>query len=44
MPAKLYHVDLSTTEVTELKSIINKHESTSEIVKRSKILLRTEKV
>jgi transposase len=39
MPTKLYHVDLSIAELTELESIVNKRKSTSEIVKRSKILL-----
>ena len=39
MPAKIYHVDLSIEEKTKLENIVKKRKSTSEIVKRSKILL-----
>ncbi len=39
MPAKLYHIDLTKDEQDELSSIIKRRKSTSEIVKRSKILL-----
>ena len=39
MPAKIYHIDLSISELRKVESIINKRKSTSEIVKRSKILL-----
>jgi transposase len=39
MPAKIYHIDLSELELIELENIVNKRKSTSEIVKRSKILL-----
>ena len=43
MPAKLYHVDLSTEEVIKLENLVNKRKSTSEIVKRSKILLAADR-
>lgn len=39
MPAKIYHVDLTIEEKTKLENIVKKRKSTSEIVKRSKILL-----
>ena len=39
MPSKKYHVDLSNTECADLEKIISRRKSTSEIVKRSKILL-----
>lgn len=39
MPAKFYHVDLTIEEKTKLENIVKKRKSTSEIVKRSKILL-----
>jgi transposase len=43
MPAKIYHIDLSTEEGTKLENIIKKRKSTSEIVKRSKILLAADR-
>ncbi|MFT5917446.1 MAG: hypothetical protein ACJAWV_002112 [Flammeovirgaceae bacterium] len=43
MPSKLYHIDLSSEEVIELESIINRRKSTSEVVKRSKILLAADR-
>ena len=39
MPRKIYHVDLTQAEQTRLEEIVKKRKSTSEIVKRSKILL-----
>jgi transposase len=44
MPAKIYHVNLSVIELTELENIVNKRKSTSEIVKRSKILLAADRL
>jgi hypothetical protein len=44
MPTKIYHVDLSVIELIELESIVNKRKSTSEIVKRSKILLAADRL
>lgn len=41
--AKIYHVDLSTEERTKLENIVKKRKSTSEIVKRSKILLSADR-
>lgn len=43
MPTKLYHVDLKEEEVKKLESIVKKRKSTSEIVKRSKILLASDR-
>lgn len=43
MPAKRYHVDLQDEEVKKLERIINKRKSTSQIVKRSKILLAADR-
>ena len=43
MPAKIYHVDLSITERKKLENIVKKRKSTSEIVKRSKILLAADR-
>lgn len=43
MPAKIYHVDLSEIELIKLEDIVNKRKSTSEIVKRSKILLAADR-
>jgi len=43
MPAKIYHVDLSPKERLSLESIVKKRKSTSEIVKRSKILLSADR-
>jgi transposase len=43
MPAKIYHIDLSTGERTKLENIVKKRKSTSEIVKRSKILLAADR-
>lgn len=43
MPAKIYHVDLSPKERVKLEDIVKKRKSTSEIVKRSKILLAADR-
>lgn len=43
MPAKIYHIDLSEEEQLGLKQILSKRKSTSEIVKRSKILLAADR-
>lgn len=43
MPAKKYHVDLTEIERSKLESIITKRKSTSEIVKRSNILLAADR-
>jgi len=43
MPAKIYHVDLSSAQQSELEEIVKKRKSTSEIVKRSKILLSADR-
>jgi transposase len=43
MPSKIYHVDLTDLEREELALIIKKRKSTSEIVKRSKILLAADR-
>jgi len=43
MPAKLYHIDLPEEHREELEKIIKKRKSTSEIVKRSKILLAADR-
>ena len=39
MPSKIYHVDLSVEERLKLESIVTKRKSTSQIFRRSKILL-----
>ncbi len=41
--AKIYHVDLTTEERIKLEKIVNKHKSTSESTKRSKILLAADR-
>ena len=43
MPAKIYHIDLTEEEQLGLEQIISKRKSTSEIVKRSKILLAADR-
>lgn len=43
MPAKKYHIDLTEMETSKLESIATKRKSTSEIVKRSKILLAADR-
>lgn len=43
MPAKIYHVDLCAQERIKLENIVKKRKSTSEIVKRSKILLSADR-
>jgi len=43
LPAKIYHVDLTKEEQEKLESIIKKRKSTSEIVKRSKILMAADR-
>lgn len=43
MPSKLYHVDLSAQERLQLNGIISRHKSTSQMVKRSKILLASDR-
>jgi len=43
MPAKIYHVDLTDTEKENLESIVKRRKSTSEAVKRSKILLAADR-
>lgn len=43
MGLKIYHVDLSTEERIKLENILAKRKSTSEIVKRSKILLAADR-
>ena len=43
MPAKVYHVDLEKQEQDKLKAIVKKRKSTSESVKRSKILLAADR-
>ena len=43
MPAKIYHVDLEKQEQDELEAIVKKRKSTSESVKRSKILLAADR-
>jgi hypothetical protein len=44
MPAKIYHVDLSIEERMKLESIVTQRKSTSQIFKRSKILLAADRV
>ena len=43
MPTKIYHIDLEDTERERLESIIKKRKSTSESVKRSKLLLAADR-
>jgi len=43
MPRKLYHVDLTQPEREQLEGIVKKRKSTSEQVKRSKILLAADR-
>lgn len=43
MSAKKYHVDLTEIEQSKLESIVAKRKSTSELVKRSKILLAADR-
>lgn len=43
MPSKIYHVDLSGEERMKLESIVTKRKSTSQIFKRSKILLAADR-
>lgn len=43
MPSKIYHVDLTEAEQDKLESIVKKRKSTSEQVKRSKILLAADR-
>ena len=43
MPSKIYHIDLEDTERERLESIVKKRKSTSESVKRSKILLAADR-
>lgn len=43
MPTKKYHVDLTEIEKSKLESIVAKRKSTSEIVKRSNILLAADR-
>lgn len=43
MPSKIYHVDLLKEEYCKLAEILKKRKSTSEIVKRSKILLAADR-
>ena len=43
MPAKKYHIDLTDIEKSKLESIVTKRKSTSEIVKRSNILLAADR-
>lgn len=44
MPAKIYHVDLPSDHRIRLEQIIKKRKSTSQIVKRSKILLAADRL
>ena len=44
MASKIYHVDLSLEERMKLESIVSKRKSTSQIFKRSKILLAADRV
>lgn len=43
VPAKIYHVDLTTEEQDQLNAIVKKRKSTSEIARRSKILLAADR-
>jgi transposase len=43
MPTKIYHIDLAESEQKELQEILKKRKSTSEAVKRSKILLAADR-
>lgn len=43
MPAKIYHIDLPEDHQETLLKIVKKRKSTSEIVKRSKILLAADR-
>lgn len=43
MPAKIYHIDLEGPEQEKLEAIVKKRKSTSEAVKRAKILLAADR-